>query len=137
MFPSTGTGAGVLAVRHRQVHVDDDGSLAVGDGSGREVLAPPGSLVRAVLVSDPSYPELGLLDHDGPRVRLPLWRYTDAVNVLGSDELLLHAPVDRAAEVAALVDRALDDAARRWAQGAPVRFVSDTSVIARWSDAKD
>lgn len=91
MFPSTGTGAGVLAVRHRQVHVDDDGSLAVGDGSGREVLAPPGSLVRAVLVPDPSYPELGLLDHDGPRVRLPLWRYTDAVNVLGSDELLLHA----------------------------------------------
>lgn len=53
------------------------------------------------------------------------------------DELLLHAPVDRAEEVAARVDRALDDAARRWAQGAPVRFVSDTSVIARWSDAKD
>ena len=53
------------------------------------------------------------------------------------DELLLHAPVDRAEEVAALVDRSLDDASRRWAQGAPVRFVSDTSVIARWSDAKD
>ncbi len=26
---------------------------------------------------------------------------------------------------------------RRWAGGAPVRFVADTSVIARWSDAKD
>ena len=53
------------------------------------------------------------------------------------DELLVHAPVEHAAEVAARVDRALEDAARRWAAGAPVRFVSDTSVIARWSDAKD
>ena len=55
-----------------------------------------------------------------------------------NDELLVHAPAEHAAEVAARVDRALDDAARRWAGGgAPVRFVSDTSVIARWSDAKD
>ena len=53
------------------------------------------------------------------------------------DELLVHAPTEHAAEVAARVDRALDDAARRWAGGAPVRFVADTSVIARWSDAKD
>jgi DNA polymerase-1 len=52
------------------------------------------------------------------------------------DELLVHAPAEHAAEVAARVDRALDDAARRWAGGAPVRFVADTSVIARWSDAK-
>ena len=53
------------------------------------------------------------------------------------DELLVHAPAEHAAEVAARVDRALYDAARRWAGGAPVRFVADTSVIARWSDAKD
>lgn len=53
------------------------------------------------------------------------------------DELLVHAPEDRAAEVAELVDRSLADASRRWAAGAPVRFVADTSVIARWSDAKD
>jgi DNA polymerase-1 len=52
------------------------------------------------------------------------------------DELLVHAPVEHAAEVAARVDQALEDAARRWAGGAPVRFVADTSVIARWSDAK-
>lgn len=52
------------------------------------------------------------------------------------DELLVHAPADRAEEVAALVDRALADASRRWAAGAPVRFVADTSVITRWSDAK-
>ena len=53
------------------------------------------------------------------------------------DELLVHAPADRADEVAALVDRALADASRRWAAGAPVRFVADTSVILRWSEAKD
>ncbi|GGB88726.1 DNA polymerase I [Knoellia flava TL1] len=53
------------------------------------------------------------------------------------DELLVHAPAERAEEVWALVDRALADASRRWAAGAPVRFVADTSVIARWSDAKD
>ncbi|PRY56093.1 DNA polymerase-1 [Knoellia remsis] len=53
------------------------------------------------------------------------------------DELLVHAPADRAQEVAALVDSALADASRRWSVGAPVRFVADTSVIARWSDAKD
>ena len=52
------------------------------------------------------------------------------------DELLVHAPADHAEEVAALVDRALADASRRWAAGAPVRFVADTSVITRWSDAK-
>ena len=37
------------------------------------------------------------------------------------DELLVHAPVEHAAEVAARVDRALEDASRRWAGGAPVR----------------
>ena len=53
------------------------------------------------------------------------------------DELLVHAPTEHAAEVAARVDRALEDASRRWAGGAHVRFVADTSVLARWSDAKD
>ncbi|KGN29870.1 DNA polymerase I [Knoellia sinensis KCTC 19936] len=53
------------------------------------------------------------------------------------DELLVHAPASRAPEVAALVDQAFADASRRWAAGAPVRFVADTSIIERWSDAKD
>ncbi|KGN36311.1 DNA polymerase [Knoellia subterranea] len=53
------------------------------------------------------------------------------------DELLVHAPADRAGDVAELVNQSLADASRRWAAGAPVRFVADTSVIERWSDAKD
>lgn len=53
------------------------------------------------------------------------------------DELLLHVPEAAAEEAAARVDAALVDAARRWSGGAPVRFVADTSVIVRWSEAKD
>ena len=33
--------------------------------------------------------------------------------------------------------RRLQEAARRWAPDASVRFISDTSVVRRWSDAKD
>ncbi len=53
------------------------------------------------------------------------------------DELLLHVPEDRAAQAASVVDRSLADAARWWSGGAAVRFVSDTTVIHRWSEAKD
>lgn len=53
------------------------------------------------------------------------------------DELLVHAPRAHAEEVAARVDRALLDAGRRWTGGSPVRFVSDTQVVTRWSEAKD
>jgi DNA polymerase-1 len=52
------------------------------------------------------------------------------------DELLLQAPEARAAEVADAVGRCLDDSARRWAGTEDVRFVADTSVIRRWSEAK-
>lgn len=52
------------------------------------------------------------------------------------DELLVHVPEAHGEAAAAAVDQALDDAARRWSGGAPVRFVSDTSVIRRWSEAK-
>lgn len=52
------------------------------------------------------------------------------------DELLVHAPAEAGAEVADLLERCLQESARRWAPGTPVRFVADISVIARWSDAK-
>jgi len=52
------------------------------------------------------------------------------------DELLVHVPIEAADEVAAAVDVALIASARRWTGSSTVRFVSDTSVIARWSDAK-
>ncbi|QXC59421.1 hypothetical protein KSP35_13535 [Aquihabitans sp. G128] len=58
------------------------------------------------------------------------------------DELLVHVPVEHGAAAAALLDGALQEAAHRWAPPPPpgepaVRFLADTSVIPRWSDAKD
>ncbi len=57
------------------------------------------------------------------------------------DELLVHAPETRADHTAALVDEALQAAAARWqrriASAVDVRFVTDTAVLRRWSDAKD
>ena len=52
------------------------------------------------------------------------------------DELLVHAPSQVAAEVAAILDDALAEAAARWEPSGAVRFVADTSIVARWSDAK-
>ena len=55
------------------------------------------------------------------------------------DELLVHSPADDADDVAAIVDDALQETAVRWQQPesrTDVRFVADTSVIVRWSDAK-
>ncbi len=50
------------------------------------------------------------------------------------DELLVHAPAEVADEAAATVDAALQEAVARWAPGTAVRFLADTSVVARWSD---
>jgi DNA polymerase-1 len=53
------------------------------------------------------------------------------------DELLVHVPAETAEETAAAVDAALTASARRWTGSSTVRFVSDTSIIGRWSEAKD
>ncbi|HXP53990.1 MAG TPA: DNA polymerase [Streptosporangiaceae bacterium] len=52
------------------------------------------------------------------------------------DELLVHTPAAHGEAAAALVDDCLQEAARRWAPDASVRFIADTSVVRRWSDAK-
>ena len=52
------------------------------------------------------------------------------------DELLVHAPLQHAETVAGIVDDCLHEAARRWAPGCGVRFISDTAVVSCWSDAK-
>lgn len=52
------------------------------------------------------------------------------------DELLVHVPEQHAQAAAAEVDRSLQAAARTWAGTDQVRFVADTSVITRWSEAK-
>lgn len=54
------------------------------------------------------------------------------------DELVVHTPADAADATRELVDACVQEAAVRWAPptNTPVRFVTDTSVIERWSQAK-
>jgi DNA polymerase-1 len=52
------------------------------------------------------------------------------------DELLVHTPVERADDVARIVDECLGEAAHRWHPNSGVRFVADTSTITNWSHAK-
>jgi DNA polymerase-1 len=53
------------------------------------------------------------------------------------DELLVHVPEGQAPAAVEVVDGALHAAARTWSGTDSVRFVADTSVVRRWSDAKD
>jgi DNA polymerase-1 len=52
------------------------------------------------------------------------------------DELLVHVPREQAEPVSRLVDECMREAAQRWAPGCGVRFISDTTVVRSWSDAK-
>jgi DNA polymerase-1 len=52
------------------------------------------------------------------------------------DELLIHATGDLADQVRQTLDDGLQEAAHRWAPARDVRFVTETSVVTRWSDAK-
>jgi DNA polymerase-1 len=54
------------------------------------------------------------------------------------DELVVHTPAEAADATAALLDDCLQEAAHRWLPTASttVRFVTDTSIINRWSEAK-
>lgn len=52
------------------------------------------------------------------------------------DELLVHVPEEHARAAMGRVERALQDAARRWLGSEAVRFVADVSVVRCWADAK-
>jgi DNA polymerase I len=52
------------------------------------------------------------------------------------DELLVHSPREHAETVSRLVDECLREATQRWAPGCGVRFISDTTIVRSWSDAK-
>jgi DNA polymerase I len=52
------------------------------------------------------------------------------------DELLVHCSEEHGEAVARIVEDCLREAAQRWAPGCGVRFISDTTLVRRWSDAK-
>lgn len=69
-------------------------------------------------------------------VRLAIAPLGASIALCLHDELLIHVPEATAAQVVELVGSCLDASARRWTSSSQVRFVADTSVVARWSDAK-
>lgn len=52
------------------------------------------------------------------------------------DEIVVHVPKDRAEQAALMINNALGEAAHYWSPEPDVRFVTDTQVIERWSEAK-
>jgi len=70
-------------------------------------------------------------------VRRRARKFNSAVVLCLHDELLVHAPAERASAVAEVVESALAEAAYYWSPEPAVRFVADVSVIGRWSEAKD
>jgi DNA polymerase I len=52
------------------------------------------------------------------------------------DELLVHCLREHGETVSRIVEDCLAEAARRWAPGSGVRFISDTRIVRSWSDAK-
>lgn len=127
--------------------------------SGHDVRTHGGRLVRMPAVDD-------TLDHDNDRrvaaargryarnavvqgaaaELFKAWAVTVRARLAGTaaaivlclhDELLVHAPAGDGEAVARVVDTSLQEAARRWSPaGAAVRFVAETTVIRRWSQAK-
>jgi DNA polymerase I len=52
------------------------------------------------------------------------------------DELLVHCRREQGEAVSRIVEDCLGEAAQRWAPGSGVRFISDTTIVRSWSDAK-
>jgi DNA polymerase-1 len=69
-------------------------------------------------------------------VRARLARLDARIVLCLHDELLVHASLDVADQARHALDDGLQEAAHRWRPARDVRFVTDTSVITRWSDAK-
>jgi len=102
-------------------------------GSMQSVIASRGRFARNAVIQGAA---AELFKAWAATVRLTTRHLGGRIVLCLHDELLVHVPAENADEVAAAVDAALMASARRWTGSSAVRFVSDTSVIARWSDAK-
>lgn len=103
LFPATGRGLGIEAVRHQQVHVDERGDVLLGDGPAPQVLAAAGTVRRVVLADAESiHPRLILVGgDDAPLAVIALERY------LVSPSALVDPGVDLETSGAAAVASAL------------------------------
>ncbi|MCU1394673.1 MAG: putative polymerase [Ilumatobacteraceae bacterium] len=106
-------------------HLDDRDQRAVANGRGR--------YARNAMVQGAA---AELFKAWAATVRARTAQHGARIVLCLHDELLVHAPAASADAVAAAIDDGLQEAAWRWAQDRSVRFVADTSIVERWSDAK-
>jgi DNA polymerase-1 len=122
------------------------GSAAAGaeSGSSGEGLLLPGGPSQAAEGARGRYARNAIIQGSAAEL-FKAWAATvrHAVAPLGGqivlclhDELLVHVPEQEADRAAAAVEWSLTVAARTWAGTDDVRFVADTSVVRRWSEAK-
>ena len=110
-----------------------DNPVDVPTGSLQSMIASRGRFARNAVIQGAA---AELFKAWAATVRLTTRHLGGRIVLCLHDELLVHVPAENADEAAAAVDSALTASARRWTGSNAVRFVCDTSVIARWSDAK-
>lgn len=103
------------------------------DGSSRSVAAARGRYARNAMVQGAA---AELFKVWAAFVRARVAPFGARIVLCLHDELLVHSPFEHADTVRALLDSCLQEAARAWAPDDAVRFVAETSIIQRWSDAK-
>ncbi|MFV0307271.1 MAG: DNA polymerase [Desertimonas sp.] len=118
----------------RLIRSGDDDTLAdLTPDAERRARAGRGRFVRNAMVQGAA---AELFKAWAATVRARLWSSGAAIVLCLHDELLVHTPAADAADVAAVVDDALAEAVARWLPvGTDVRFVTETSIVSRWSDA--
>lgn len=127
-------GAEVRTYGGRLVRSDDEDRLArMSPEAERRSRAASGRFVRNAVIQGAA---AELFKAWAATVRAHLWSSDAAIVLCLHDELLVHCPVGEASDVAATVDAALDETAARWRPpDSDVRFVADTAIVSRWSDA--
>jgi DNA polymerase-1 len=106
-------------------HLDDRDQRAVANGRGR--------YARNALVQGAA---AELFKAWAVTVRARTAEHGARIVLCLHDELLVHVPEEAGDAVAGSIDDCLQEAAWRWAPDGSVRFVADTSIVKRWSDAK-
>ena len=125
-------------VRMGPLGADPAGSASAGDNrERRSAAAARGRYARNAVVQGAA---AELFKAWAVTVRARSQPYGARIVLCLHDELLVHAPAEHGAAVAQVVTDALQEAAWRWMPGGTpnghVRFVADTGVIRRWSEAK-
>jgi DNA polymerase-1 len=117
----------------RLVRMSSGGPGEIGAGQDRGAAAARGRYGRNALVQGAA---AELFKVWAVTVRARGARHGAQIVLCLHDELVVHVAAERALLVAQLLDDCLQEAAHHWGPGGSVRFLADTAVVERWSDAK-